>query len=305
MPRRALLVYNPAARGAPRLDAVVAAVAALEDWEVDLESTAGPGHATELARDAAAREFSAVLACGGDGTVHEVVNGLAGSGTALAVVRGGTANVWAKEARVPKKPGPAVALLDAGVERAVDLGRATWPGGERYFLLMAGVGLDAEIVRSLSPRLKRWLGATAYVVAGLRRAVTYRTLDVDLAIDGETVRSGLYWLLAGNTRSYGGLLDITLDARLDDGALDVAVLQRGGLHRLAWLLPWVLLRRHRRRRHVLYRTARSLAIEAPGLPVQLDGEAAGETPVRFDAVPRALRVIVPRGLDAPLFGAGA
>lgn len=302
MPDRALLVYNPAARGAPALDSLRSAIASLAGWQVDLESTAGPGDATELARGAAAREFSAVVACGGDGTVNEVANGLAGSRSALAVVRGGTANVWSKETHLPKDPAAAIAILAEGRERVIDLGRARWAGGERYFLLMAGVGLDAAIVRGVSSGLKRRIGAAAYIVTGLRRAVTFRTVDADLRVDGEATATGLYWLLAGNTRSYAGLLDITLDARVDDGALDVAILQRGGLHRLAWLLPWVLLRRHRSRKHVLYRTARELAIETPGLPVQIDGESLGETPMRFDIAPGALRVLVPRDLASPLFG---
>ena len=109
MPRRALFVVNPAARGLPPLRQIREAADWLRarGWDVALETTAAPGDATCLARDAAARSLSVVVVCGGDGTIHEVVNGLAGSESALAVIPGGTANVWAKDARLPCRPSKA------------------------------------------------------------------------------------------------------------------------------------------------------------------------------------------------------
>lgn len=306
MTRRALVIHNPAARGAPAVERLRAAIEGLAGWELSLEVTSGPGHAIELARGAAQDGLHAAVACGGDGTVNEVANGLARSQTALAVVRGGTANVWAKEARLPREPARAVRLLNEGELRAIDLGHAlSLPkgrAGDRYFLLMAGVGLDAAIVRDVSGGLKRRLGAPAYVLHGLRRALTYRAAAADLLADAEPLPGRLYWLLLGNTRSYGGLINITDRARTDDGRLDLCLLREGGLLRLAWLLPWVLLRRHHRRAHVLYQAVRSLEISTPGLPVQVDGEYLTETPLRFEVAPAALRVMVPRGLRSPLFG---
>jgi len=229
-----------------------------------------------------------------------VVNGLAGSSTALAVVRGGTANVWAKEARIPRKPAAAVRLLVEGEVRTIDLGRA----GDRYFLLMAGVGFDAAIVRSLSEGVKRRLGAAAYVVGGLRLSLSYRAVAANLLANGEPLPSPLYWLMLGNTRNYGGLLNLAHMAKADDARLEALILQRGGPLRLAWLALWVLLRRHHRRAHVLHRQVASLEVRTPGLPVQVDGEYLGETPLRFEVAPGALRVIIPRGLKSPLFQEG-
>jgi YegS/Rv2252/BmrU family lipid kinase len=307
MTKRALAIFNPVARGAPPIERVREAIGALGGWETELRSTEAPGHAIELAREAAARGLDAVVACGGDGTVNEVANGLAGSPTALAVVRGGTANVWAKEARLPKDPAAAVRLLAEGELRTIDLGRASAAGGsasgagDRYFLLMAGVGFDAMIVHRTSGALKRRLGAAAYLLQGLRCALTYRTVQAELSADGEPQSDGLYWLLLGNTRSYAGVLNLTHQAKADDGRLDLCLLRRGGLLRLAWLTPWVLLRRHHRRAHVLYQQVTSLEVTTPGLPVQVDGEYLTETPLRFEVAPGALRVVVPRGARNPLF----
>ncbi|MEX1253201.1 MAG: diacylglycerol kinase family protein [Dehalococcoidia bacterium] len=300
MTKRALAIYNPAARKAPPLDRLRAAAGSLDGWEIALQPTDAAGHATALARDAAQRGLDAVVACGGDGTVNEVANGLARSATALAVVRGGTANVWAKEARLPKKVEPALRLLAEGETRTVDLGRA----GERYFLLMAGVGFDATIVREVSSTLKRRIGAAAYLLHGIQRAITYRTRPAELAADGVSMSDGLYWLLLGNTRSYAGVLNLTHLARADDGRLDLCLLRRGGLLRLAWLAPWVLLGRHDRRPEVLYQPVSSFEVGTAGLSVQVDGEYLGETPMRFEVAPGALRVIVPRALKSALFAGG-
>jgi YegS/Rv2252/BmrU family lipid kinase len=295
--KRALLIYNPASRRAPKLERLRAAADGVAGWTIDIEPTQAPGHATELASQAAAGDYEAVVACGGDGTVNEVANGLAGSATALAVVRGGTANVWAKEIGVPKRPERALQLLATGETRAVDLGRA----GERYYLMMAGAGFDAAIVRQLSEGLKARFGAASYIMSGLREARRYRTTGAQLVADGEPLSCELYWLVLGNTRNYGGVLNIAHMAKADDGRLELLVLSRGGILRFTWLAVLVLLKRHQRQRNILHRSITSLDVATAGLPVQIDGEYVGETPLRFSIAPAALRVIVPRGLKSPLF----
>ena len=297
MPKRALLIYNPTARKAPTLERLQAAASGVAGWEIGIELTAAGGHATELARDARANGHDVVFACGGDGTINEVANGLAGGTTALAVVRGGTANVWAKEIGAPKDPAKALRLLTEGEMRTVDLGKA----GERYFLLMAGVGYDAATVRELASGLKQRLGAAAYIIAGFHQARRYRASSVDLRVDGEQLPLELYWLMLGNTRNYGGLLNLAHMARVDDGKLELLVLSRGGIFRFAWLALWALFKRHQQLRDVTHRSITSLGINAPGLPVQVDGEFLGETPMDFAIAPGALRVIVPRGRRTPLF----
>lgn len=267
-------------------------------WEAVIRLTERAGHATDVAREAADQQVDIVVANGGDGTINEVVNGLVGSQTALAVLPGGTANVWAKEIKVPKDPAKAMRIVIAGERRQVDLGMAN----ERYFLLMAGIGLDAAIIPRVNPWLKRRAGALAYVIAGVTTALRTRPWDVRLRIDGEERETALYWMLAGNTRSYGGLVSITHRARADDGLTDVALMRRGGLH----LLPdgiRVLLGRHERSPNIDYSQAKEFLIDTAGLPVQLDGERCMETPLRITTAPGALTVVVPPGLRSPLFAA--
>ncbi len=297
MTKRGILIANPAARGAPPVERLRAAIDGVPGWDISLEPTKAAGHATELARDAADRGLDAVIASGGDGTVNEVANGLAGSKTALAVMRSGTANVWAKEARLPRDPAAAAQLLADGETHTIDLGLA----GDRYFVNVAGVGFDAAIVQEVSGGLKRRLGATAYILHGLRRLLSYRTTPAECLADGKPLANELFWLLLGNTRSYAGVLNIANLAVADDGQLDAYLMRRGGLLRLVWLVPSVLFRRHDRGNNMLYRRIESLEVPAPGLPVHVDGEYIGETPMRFEVAPGALRVVLPRGLSSPLF----
>lgn len=294
----ALLIRNPVARH-PLDDAAlsrVLAVARDAGWQIDAVVTDRAGHATELARDAAARGVDVIVVHGGDGMLNEAANGIAGTETALAVLRGGTANVWAKETRCAKDAVAAMRAIVRGERRRIDLGRANG----RYFLLMAGVGLDAAIVPRVGARMKRRFGALAYIIAGIVTALRTKPWRVRMAIDGDTSESSLYWMLAGNTRSYGGAVQITHRAVADDGLLDIALMRRGGaLHLIADGVR-VLLCRHDRSPNVRYVRTHGVDITTPGIPVQLDGEPHGATPLRIEVAPLALAVIVPAGLRSPL-----
>ena len=156
--QRATVVYNPVSRNAPswvRLQEAARAMR-IDGWEVSVAATQAPGHGMELARAAAAGGVEVVFSCGGDGTINEVVNGIKGSASALAVLRGGMGDVFGKEAGIPRAPEKALRVLVEGARYRMDLGRAN----ERYFLLMAGVGFDAAIVKSVPSRPKRLLGST-------------------------------------------------------------------------------------------------------------------------------------------------
>ncbi len=306
MTQRALFIVNPVARGAPPQEKLRRALVWLESrgWQAELTLTERKGHAIDLAREAAQGGFAAVVACGGDGTVNEVANGLATSDTPLAVVRGGTANVWAKEVKIPRDPLKAVRLLCEGEKRRIDLGLAEPPAGEgRYFLLMAGVGLDGHVVSRVPDDFKQRLGAAAYVLHGLREALRYRSSETTVIIDGEPLTIDLTWLLVGNTRSYGAVIDITRHARADDGLLDVYAFSGHGIRRMAMHGLRILARRHDRAPNVFYRQAQTVELPSPCvLPVQVDGDYLGMTPLTLRVVPNALSVVVPAGLKSPLFG---
>ena len=300
---KCVVIRNPASRrrlSAARLGAALEEARAA-GWQVDVVETTRDGDGTELARRARDAGADVIIVDGGDGTINEVINGIAGSNVALAVLAGGTANVWAGEIGTSHDARRAIRDIVGGVRRRVDLGRANG----RYFLLMAGIGLDAAIVPRVAPRLKRWLGRVAYVLTGVVTALTTRPADARVRIDGEASDTSLYWMLVGNTRSYGGIARITHRARVDDGQLDVAIMHRGGAFHLLADGVRLLFGRHDRSPNVAYRHATSVEIATPGLPVQVDGEMAGRTPVTIEVEPLALEVIVPASLASPLFSAPA
>lgn len=298
--KETLVIVNPTAHNVPprkRLDEADDWLRA-EGWRVDWRETEGPGGATDLAAGAAERRLPLVFVCGGDGTLNEAANGLAGSDTALAPIRAGTVNVWAKEIGIPRRPVAAVKAAVEGEHRRIDLGRA----GERYFLLMAGYGLDGAIARRVRLGLKTRLGAATYAIAAVREALRYRSSPVTVRFDGEEHAAEVLMLVAGNTRNYAGLVEITRQAQVDDGLLDVCVFQGKGTLDIVLHALRTLLRRHLRSKKVLYRKARrlQLAWDEP-LPVQLDGDAYELSPTAVEIVPGALWVTVPKGVRSPLF----
>ena len=291
--KRACIVYNPAARNAPGRDRLTAAASSMKahGWEVELRGTEAAGHGIVLAREAAAAGAEVVFSCGGDGSVNEVVNGLAGSPATLGVLRGGMGDVFGKEAGIPRAPEQALRVLVDGVRHRFDLGKA----GERYFLLMAGIGFDASVVRVVPNGPKRWLGSTSYAIWGAVQLARYRSKGTLLSIDGVEREARLYWLLLGNTRSYGGVINVTSRALVDDGLLDAFMFEGNNP---GWLLKtvWRLATRRRNTGEgVTFERARSVNIPSIGLPVQVDGEYIGETPMCFSVAPSMLEVLLPRG----------
>ncbi len=303
-----MIVRNPRARRAPSERDLLRAVGPLCDagWSVELHTTTAPGEAAELAAEAARAGAEMVVACGGDGTVHEAANGLAGTDTSLGVAPAGTADVWAREAFIPRDPTAALAMLPQARPAPADLGIVNG----RHFLLMCGIGLDAEAVRRVDAgvRAKRWLGRAAYAAAGAAVALGARPVPVAITVDGETLQRDLLVAIAGNTRLYGGVARITDAALIDDGLLDLCLFHaaggRGGVtHRAGLALRVLRGGLHRRAGGGIdYRRATRVVLtpERP-LPVQADGELIGETPATLSVAPAALTVLIaPR--PNPLFG---
>jgi YegS/Rv2252/BmrU family lipid kinase len=288
-----MAIFNPVAGGgASRHDVplIVDAIRGL-GYDVSERPTEGVGDAIRLARQGVEDGFDLICAIGGDGTVNETINGLAGSGVPLVIMPTGTVNVLAMELGVPLEPPDAVRLLERGTLSWIDLGLA----GDRYFGLMAGIGVDAAVVASLSPTMKKALKEAAFAVHGL---TTYLTKEEPLirVTCPETTVDG-YFAVFGNSSNYSGAFGITPLADMRDGLLDVCVLKDKSF--LSTFSYWTaaLLNSHLRHPKVEYfRTERaqiSTVESGKEVLVQTDGEVAGSLPLECRIVPRALRVLVP------------
>jgi len=298
---KALVICNPRAGRRAGDAALTPALDVLREanWDVDVCATTGPGDATVIAHSAAARGVEAVLVAGGDGTINETVQALANTETALGYLPYGTVNVWARELGISRDVLQAAqAIVDGRIER-IDLGRA----GERYFLLMSGVGFDGYVIRR-ARRIegqKQRFGVLPYLATGLSAAPLYRGADIELRYDGIIRRVKALMLVVGNTRLYGGRFQLTPDAVANDGWLDLCIIKgRGPLALMRHSLP-LLLSGTVTHSDVELLRVRNLAVHCDiTLPFQVDGELAGVTPVNFTVAPRALRAIIPRGFVSTL-----
>jgi len=284
--RSLLIIRNPHARTAPSERELLEASAPLSraGWDIEVHSTDAPHHAESLAREAARRGVGIVVACGGDGTVREVVAGLVGTDAALGVIRGGTANVWAREAGVPSGPRAALAAMLRTSRHRVDTGLVSLDGGApERFLLMCSAGIDAAVLGEVEARgHKAGWGRAAFAWPAARALGSAPAIDAFVSVEGApALRRRLLLLVAGNSRLYGGLLRLTPEALIDDGRLDVCAFSTdGGGPRRGVLVGSALLRGFTRRWGDApgIDTARgaSMTVEAEApLAVQVDGEYLG------------------------------
>ena len=301
--KRARLIANPASRTLPSRDRLATAPAwlRLHGWQVDSFVSQAPGHTEQLAREAAQLGYDVVIAAGGDGTLNEVVNGIAGSETAVAAIPGGTANVWAVEAGIPTHPASVAAMIERGRRARVDLGLA----GDRYFLLMASVGIDSLVASVVTSQSKARRGRRAYIGRGVREVMRYRGILAEIRADGWSWRGPLLLALLGNTRSYGAMISIAHRADASDGLLDLVVYRAGMPLGAAVHLLRTVTGMHVGRDGTEYRRVREAEISTtPSVPIQADGEIVGHTPMRFSIAPRALNVVVPSHTRIPSLDGG-
>jgi diacylglycerol kinase (ATP) len=261
---------------------------------VTVHPTAAPGDATRIARECAEAGADLILVAGGDGTIHEVVNGIAGSHVALAPLPAGTANVLCMELGLGGRMERVAERIGALVPVRVAAGLLeTGAGVRRHFLLMGGVGLDAAVVHRVNPALKKKTGKFAYWVAGLAMAGGLLA-EFDVVADAHTARCG--FALASRVRNYGGDLTIARHASLRSDDFEFVLFEGRLPFRYVPYLVGVLLRCAHRLPGVTVLRGRSLLMQPAGAEpvyVQLDGELAGTLPARLSIVEDAITLLMP------------
>jgi diacylglycerol kinase family enzyme len=362
--KKAYVIINPRAGHNFTRIADVLAVLSAAGWKTDIAVKHYAGHAAELATVAAERDYDLVIAYGGDGTINHVVNGVMGAKgkkrrKVIGVIPGGTANQWASETSVPVDPvKAALAVLGSNVH-TVDLGRLQvqaiqFPNQtqenqqqqkaqkarkskakpstsrENYFLLTAGLGIDASVISHTSKDLKQRVGPLAFDLAVAESLAEQHSFPIEVTIveDGQdqpmSWSGEAYQVILGNTRRYANAVELTPDVYLDDGKLELCVITAGNtittLQQITSLLfrhkPDAISARHYLATHYLITVPASIHIHLDGSSVQLedylnksDREALLQeqnrehvmVTYRFDAVPHAVRAAIPRAYDNTLF----
>ncbi len=284
------VILNPSARSARAGDRLEA-IRALSP-RVQIYATAGPGDARRFARELALAGASVVVAAGGDGTVNEVVNGIALAGpqcgTALGILPAGTMNVFANDLGLPAtKLDDCWRLIEAGRARSIDL----WLANDEYFAQLAGAGLDASAIAGTTWARKKQYGPLSYLIS-LAEVIKRGTPLLTVSAPGREPVQGRI-VLVGNGIHYGGQFRLFPDASFTDGLLDVVVVNELSVWNVARLsLAATAGRYSPRMQGITYFQTTELDVTgAESVPIQADGELCGTTPARFRRAPFPLRVI--------------
>lgn len=298
--KKIVLIYNPKAGGLHQTtDRVHRLRAALQATGMPLTNeqvlaTTGSGDATRLAAQAVAQKADLLIVCGGDGTINEAAQALVGTQTALAILPAGTANVLAKEMKLPRQPADLARLIAANSQREISVGLADKPDNswQRYFLLMAGIGLDATIIESVDPVQKKQWGLGAYVLAGLKALVQWPVRPFTLHYDHR--QDTATFAVVANAANYAAWFKIAPRATMESPELDLCLFNSHSRLRYLGYAFLSLFGAHTLSSAVVYQAITDLTAEAAtALPVQLDGELVGHLPMRFSCVPQALRIVAP------------
>lgn len=282
------LIANPIAGGnaRPQIELLCRHFAA-QGHDVDLFLTTARGDAEEAARRARDGRYTRIVAAGGDGTLNEVINGLAPSTIPLAFIPLGTVNVLALEIGLPFALLAAADVALNGVPTPICLGQA----GKRKFLLMAGVGFDAGVVRAVNSRLKRRIGRFAYVAAALRVLCSWREPQLSITLaDGSVQSAG--GVIIGNGRYYGGSFSLTPHAALTDNTFEVLLLRRSSRRALLRVALRTLFQRRPAAADGLLLRTTSLTMTGVA-PIQIDGDDFGDLPCDFKTLPGAITLVFP------------
>jgi YegS/Rv2252/BmrU family lipid kinase len=306
----ALLIYNPTSgrRRARRFAEIEQAVRILKEGGIttELAPTLAPNSATQIARQAVEQHRGLVIACGGDGTINEVVNGLARSQTPMAILPAGTANILAKELRIPWDIPHAARMLSNAAVRRIALGivvpldgnvSAAMPREGRYFLSVAGAGPDGAIVNGVHAGLKRRAGILAYWAEGFRQLLRYNFAEMRIESHGQERRATI--IVVGRTKHYGGPFKITTGADLFEDSFEILTYSKRSRFAYASCLPALWMGKLRAREGIeAWKADHSVCAPAGAHPVyaQVDGEPVGRLPLSFRIVPDALSILTP---DAP------
>ncbi len=269
------------------------------DPEVEIEFgvTQGPMHAAELAREAAKTgKYYAIVAAGGDGTVNEVVNGMAHSGARMGIIANGSTNVFCSEVKISSNYDIATKCILEGIPVEVDAGRV----GERYYIWMLGIGIEAKIAHQVNPKVKKYFGVLAYVFAALRQTFDKGKQIMKIMMDEEKEMTfSTFNTIVGNATSFDGFFGIRSRFSIKDGFLDVCILQhKSPIGIVELIINFIKGRRDYYRFIDRFGAAhcriKKMHIETvPNAWYHVDGEVMGQTPIDIEIHPKSVILILP------------
>ncbi len=298
-PPEAVLIINPTAgRGkAGRSEDAIRALLGERGAGWEWQHTQKSGDAQRLAREAAEAGVQRVIAVGGDGTLHEVVNGVLGTAAAVGLIPFGTGNDFARGVGLYGSLKRACAAVAGGVTRPMDVGVIEGEGthGPKHFLVLSGTGFDARTAQTVNAGIRSLSGPLAYVWGAVQTLRTFTPFALTLTLDDEAPRQlRCMFVSFANVETTGGGMKIAPGARPDDGCLDICLVGAVSKLTLLYQLTQVFSGSHVKHPAVSLLRARTIRVEAdPPQPLLIDGEVCGTTPATVSLLPGALPFLVP------------
>ncbi|MEO6391660.1 MAG: diacylglycerol kinase family protein [Pyrinomonadaceae bacterium] len=294
--RSAVLITNPTAGGGGvrRQRTVERFCSLMNARGVDVEvwQTQGPEDATRLADEAARQGCREIIVSGGDGTINEAVQALAGTDVRMSVWPTGTANVLGSELGITANVERTVKLIADGPTRKMHIGlaRSEATGKSRYFFLMAGIGLDASIVNQVNPELKKRVGKAAFWYSGLEHLAFWKPVPFIMEVNGQELPAT--FASVGNSPHYGGNLSVTPNARLGNPEFEICTINSRNRLKFLQLLPYAVSGLDASAvTGISFVRATNARAVGDGVLVQADGEMIGELPMTFEIAPVAINIV--------------
>lgn len=292
--KRARIIYNPTSGRELFKKHLPEVLQKLEEagYETSAHATTSSGDATRAAEIAVERRFDVVIAAGGDGTLNEVVNGLAGKDyrPKFGVIPMGTTNDFARALQIPRDIDGAVDVITAGKTIPVDIGRMN----DKYFINIAGGGRLTELTYEVPSKLKTMIGQLAYYLKGIEMLPSIKASEVTIEYDGKLFEGEVMLFLIGLTNSVGGFEKLAPDSSVNDGLFSLLILKKTNLAEFIRIATLALRGEHLNDPHVIYTKANRIKVHAPEkVLLNLDGEPGGTLPADFENLYRHLEVFVP------------
>lgn len=261
-------------------------------YETSAHATTGEGDAIEAAKKATERGFDLIIAVGGDGTINEVINGMAGyeKRPKLGIIPVGTTNDFARALHISRDIKKAVQIITEGKSKLLDIGKVN----DHYFINIAGGGELTELTYEVPSRLKTVLGQAAYFMKGMEMLPFLKPVHTKIEFDGETIDENIMLFLVSNTNSVGGFEKLAPDAELDDGYFDLIILKETNMAEFIRIATLAIRGAHIEDKHVIYKQAKHIKVTPEqDMQLNIDGEYGGMLPGEFTNLKQHIEFFVP------------
>ncbi len=291
---KTLIICNPGAGSVDDTEALLDQLREVSSAVVSQSN--GPGDATRLAQQAVHDSYELVVAAGGDGTLNEVITGIAehAGNIRVGLVPLGTGNDFARMLDLPDSIAGCVDVLNQGRVRPIDLVRVT-SDQVRYFVNVSAGGFSGTVGEKLTAEIKKNWGPLAYLRCAAEALPELRAYRTQIVLDDTTVLElDLYNVIVANGRYVAGGTPVAPEARIDDGLLDIVLVPEGSAGNIAIVAAQMIIGKHLASDAIVFRRAAKVSVHStPGMWFNLDGELVGNDPAVFEVMPRALQFVVP------------